>query len=214
MNPRATERLTGEDLQTWAALATLLEWLPSALDEQLQRDSGVSHFEYGLMYALASAEDRTLRMSVLAGYANSSLSRLSRAVTRLESKGWVRRRPDPGNGRYNLAILTDLGAHTVEEATPGHVRTVHRLVLDPLTATQKRQLREASRRIMRAIKAEGEWEPVPQAEQPTSNRLGKAPRLPPTTATQRPRVVAQNQERDQTGNRRPAPEAADRRFRR
>ncbi len=164
MKPRAPERLTGDDLQTWAALATVLEWLPSALDEQLQRDSGVSHFEYGVMYALACAENRTLRMSVLAGYANSSLSRLSRAVARLESKGWVRRRPDPDNGRYNLAILTDLGARTVEQATPGHVRTVYRLVLDQLTVTQKRQLREASRRIIRAVKAEGEWTPAPPAK--------------------------------------------------
>lgn len=169
MEPTTTTRLTGEDLQTWAALATVLEWLPAALDEQLQQDSGLSHFEYGLMYALAGAEDRTLRMSVLAGYANSSLSRLSRAVTRLESRGWVRRRSDPSNGRYNLAILTDLGAHTVQEATPGHERTVHRLVLDPLTEAQKRQLREASRRILRAVRADGEWEPVSHAEQPTAN---------------------------------------------
>lgn len=167
MNPRAPERLTGDDLQTWAALATVLEWLPSALDEQLQRDSGVSHFEYGVMYALACAEERTLRMSVLAGYANSSLSRLSRAVARLESKGWVRRRPDPDNGRYTLAILTDLGSRTVEQATPGHVRTVYRLVLDQLTVTQKRQLHEASRRIIRAVKAEGEWTPVPPAKLPS-----------------------------------------------
>ncbi len=167
MKSSGQERLAGDDLQTWAALATVLEWLPSALDEQLQRDSGLSHFEYGVMYALANAEDRTLRMSVLAGYANSSLSRLSRAVTRLESKGWVRRRPDPGNGRYNLATLTELGARTVDEATPKHVRTVYRLVLDQLTETQKRQLREASRRILRAVKAEGEWEPGAHAEQST-----------------------------------------------
>jgi DNA-binding MarR family transcriptional regulator len=160
MEPTAQQRLEGDDLETWAALATVLEWLPSALDEQLQRDSGLSHFEYGVMFALASAEDRTLRMSVLAGYANSSLSRLSRAVTRLESKGWVRRRPDPANGRYNLAILTDLGARTVEEATPNHVRTVHRLVLDQLTEAQKRQLREVSRRIIRAVNPDGEWEPT------------------------------------------------------
>ena len=106
--------LSGEDLQTWAALATVLEWLPAALDAQLQADAGLSHFEYGVLYALADAPERTLRMSVLAGYANSTLSRLSRAVARLEAKGWVRRTPDPGDGRYTLAILTDLGVDKCE----------------------------------------------------------------------------------------------------
>src|SRR5690606_27087016 len=101
--------LEGDDLETWSALATVLEWLPAALDTQLMNDAQLTHFEYGIMYALATAEERTLRMSMLAGYANSSLSRLSRAVSRLERKGWVRRSPDPNDGRSTLAALTDEG---------------------------------------------------------------------------------------------------------
>ncbi|SDE05855.1 MarR family winged helix-turn-helix transcriptional regulator [Nocardioides lianchengensis] len=151
--------LRGDDLATWAALATVLEWLPSALDTQLQRDAQLSHFEYGILYALREAPDHTLRMSVLAGYANSTLSRLSRAATRLESKDWVRRTPDPADGRYTLAVLTDLGRRKVDEATPGHVREVHHLVLDRLTAPQRRQLREISRRILGGIRDDEGWAP-------------------------------------------------------
>jgi DNA-binding MarR family transcriptional regulator len=158
-DPRTAAVLEGADLETWAALATVLVWLPAALDGQLQRDAQLTHFEYGVLYALSTAPDRTLRMSVLAGYANSSLSRLSRAVTRLESRGWVRREPDPDDGRFTLAILTDLGLRKVDEATPGHVETVHRLVLDRLTRAQTRQLREISGRIVRAISDEDAWSP-------------------------------------------------------
>ena len=153
--------LTGDDLETWAALATVLEWLPAALDAQLQRDAQLTHFEYGVLYALAQAPDRTLRMSVLAGYANSTLSRLSRAAARLESRGWLRREPDPSDGRYTLAVLTADGARKVAESTPGHVEVVRRLVLDRLTASQSRQLREISRRITRAIREEDGWTPTP-----------------------------------------------------
>lgn len=153
--------LVGEDLKTWAALATVLEWLPPALDGQLQRDAGLTHFEYGVLYALAQAPDQALRMSALAGYANSTLSRLSRAATRLESRGWLRRSPDPADGRYTLAILTDEGEEKVRQATPGHVQVVHRLVLDRLTRAQARQLREISQRIIRAIREEGGWAPPP-----------------------------------------------------
>jgi DNA-binding MarR family transcriptional regulator len=72
-------------------------------------------------------------------------------VARLEERGWVRRAPDPADGRYTLATLTDQGLAKVTEAAPSHVQEVRRLVFDPLTKTQTRQLREISRRIMRAI---------------------------------------------------------------
>ncbi|GIG36417.1 MarR family winged helix-turn-helix transcriptional regulator [Cellulomonas pakistanensis] len=151
--------LAGDDLATWSALATVLEWLPPALDAQLQRDAGITHFEYGVLYALGRAEGGTLRMSVLAGYANSTLSRLSRAAARLESRGWLRREPDPADGRYTLAMLTDAGRAAVAGATPGHVAAVHRLVLDRLTPAQARQLREISLRIAGGIREEGGWRP-------------------------------------------------------
>jgi DNA-binding MarR family transcriptional regulator len=159
--------LTGEDLETWAALATVLEWLPPALDAQLQRDAELTHFEYGILFALADAPDRTLRMSVLAGYANSSLTRLSRAATRLEARGWLQRGPDLDDGRYTLAVLTDLGLKKFEQATPGHVDTVNRLILNPLTQSQARQLREISRRIMRAIRDEEGWQPSSSPDRPS-----------------------------------------------
>jgi DNA-binding MarR family transcriptional regulator len=63
----------------------------------------------------------------------------------------VRRTPDPADGRYTLATLTDQGLAKVTEAAPGHVQEVRRLVFDPLTKTQTRQLRELSRRIIRAV---------------------------------------------------------------
>jgi DNA-binding MarR family transcriptional regulator len=88
---------------------------------------------------------------VLATQTEGSLPRLSQVVARLEQRGWVRRTPDPADGRYTLAILTDEGWTKAAEAAPGHVEEVRRLVFDPLTKTQSRQLREIGRRIMHAI---------------------------------------------------------------
>ncbi|NEC68838.1 MarR family winged helix-turn-helix transcriptional regulator [Streptomyces sp. SID9727] len=157
-------QLSDDDLETWTALATVLEWLPAALDAQLQRDAELTHFEYGVMFALADADNRTLRMSTLAGYSNSSLSRLSRAAARLETKGWLRRAPDPADGRYTLATLTDAGTQKVGQAAPGHVETVNKLVFDPLTQAQTRQLLAISRRIMKAIRTEDGWRPPPGSD--------------------------------------------------
>lgn len=124
----------------------------------------VDSLSYGVLFALRDAEQRTLRMSTLASYSNSSLSRLSRAVGRLEVKDWVRRAPDPEDGRYTLATLTSEGIQKVGEAAPGHVELVNRLVFDSLTRAQARQLREISRRIMVAIRSDEGWRPSPTAD--------------------------------------------------
>ncbi len=114
--------LSEDDQEAWTTFASMLIWLPTALDEQLQQDSGMSHFEYGILSSLSEADGATLRMSELAIYANGSLSRLSRAVARLEDREWVTRKPDPSDGRYTLAVLTDSGRAALVEAAPGACR--------------------------------------------------------------------------------------------
>ncbi|WP_223693667.1 MarR family winged helix-turn-helix transcriptional regulator [Leifsonia poae] len=155
----SSESFDRDELETWSALATLLEWLPVALDTQLKRDSGIAHFDFGVLFALSHAENGTLRMSDLAGFANSTLSRLSRAVDRLEREEWVHRTVDPSDGRITLATLTNEGRETVRNATPGHVQLVRGLVFDSLTRTQTRELTDISRRITTAIRSQGGWRP-------------------------------------------------------
>ncbi|AZH81979.1 MarR family transcriptional regulator [Plantibacter sp. PA-3-X8] len=151
--------LSGERLAAWASVATLVERLPAALDAQLQRDSGLTHYEHGLLFALDTAPDRTLRMSTLAGYASSTLSRLSRAVSRLEKQSWVRREVDPTDGRFTLAVLTDDGHAHVARSTPAHHALVEELVFGSLTAAQVRQLAEISARIATTIDPTVPWAP-------------------------------------------------------
>lgn len=143
--------LNDEERQTWLALVGLMIRLPAALDAQLQQDAGVSHFEYQVMAGLSERPDRTMRMSDLAGLANGSLSRMSHVVNRLEKRGWVHRTPDPADGRYTLATLTEDGWQKIVETAPGHVAAVRDLVFDPLTKTQTRQLRDIGMRVLRAI---------------------------------------------------------------
>ena len=147
--------LDTDERETWLAVVSMLMRLPTALDRQLQRDAGISHFEYQVLAGLSMSPGRTLRMSDLAAFANASLPRLSQVVARLERRGWVRRTPDPADGRYTLAGLTDEGWEKVVATAPGHVEEVRRLVFDPLTKAQQRQLGAAGRRIMAAIDPDG-----------------------------------------------------------
>jgi DNA-binding MarR family transcriptional regulator len=146
--------LDEDERRAWLALSSVLLRLPAALDAQLQRDAGMSHFEYGVLAALSESPGQAIRMSELAALAEGSLPRLSQVVTRMEKRGWVRRAPDPADGRYTLAILTGEGWSKITATAPGHVETVRHLVFDQLTRAQARQLHGISRRIMRAIDPE------------------------------------------------------------
>jgi DNA-binding MarR family transcriptional regulator len=143
--------LAEDELLTWLALVGVMIKLPAALDEQLQRDAGMNHFEYLALMGLSRHEGHSVRMSDLAVLTNGSLSRLSQVISRLEKRGYVRRAPDPTDGRCTLAILTDAGLDKLLDTMPGNADAIRRLVFDPLTKAQVRQLRDIAHRIIRAI---------------------------------------------------------------
>jgi len=142
--------LSEEELQAWMALAAMLTKLPAALDRQLQRDAGLTHFEYRVLIGLSRAPEHTLRMSELADFTASQLPRLSQVATRLERRGWLSRHPDPTDGRSTLTSLTDEGMAKLKVSAPGHVTAVRRLVFDSISATQVRQMAQIARRIEQA----------------------------------------------------------------
>ena len=145
--------LSEDERETWQILAVVMVRALAALDSQLQRDAGLSHFEYGILSALSEAPGRTLQMSLLAGTAQGSLSRLSHAVKRLEDRGWVRRAPSPSDGRLTEATLTDAGWEKVVASAPGHAAQVRRLIIDVLTPEQLDQLRGIGLSMLAALDA-------------------------------------------------------------
>ena len=134
--------LTPDEMRAWLVYVATSSLLSGALDRQLQRESRMPMAYYLILAMLSHVPDRTLRMSDLAAITQSSQSRLSHAVNRLEHLGWVCRLPCPDDRRSTLAQLTDAGFAALADAAPGHVRAVRRHVFDRLTAEQVRQLRE------------------------------------------------------------------------
>lgn len=143
--------LTPEQLDAWKAFMLMMQRLPTALEQQLQCDAHLSFVEYYVLAALSDRPDHTLRMSRLAVLTNAELSRLSHLVSRLERRGFVRREPDPTDGRYTNAILTEAGMAYLVAAAPGHVARVRELVIDPLGEDALRSLRKLSEQIVASI---------------------------------------------------------------
>lgn len=147
--------LTATELASWLSVVRLMTWLPWSIDQQLQRDSNLRMVEYQVLAMLSESPERTMRMSSLAEVTNASLSRLSHLVERLEKRGFVRRAPDPSDGRFTNAILTEKGFRALAEAAPGHLAHVRSLVVDVLSPEQLRRLGRDAARIMSHIDTSG-----------------------------------------------------------
>ncbi|MDQ3898579.1 MAG: MarR family transcriptional regulator [Actinomycetota bacterium] len=150
--------LSDEEQCTWRAFLAAIQLLTDELDRELQRDADMPHTYYEILVALSESPCRTLRMSQLAERCQSSRSRLSHAVSRLEEAGWVRREACATDKRGALAVLTAEGFAALEAAAPGHVEAVRRAVFDVLTPEQVRQLGEISATIRDGLVKGGDGE--------------------------------------------------------
>src|SRR3954471_2608196 len=148
-----TRWLDEEEQQTWRAFLGATRLVFDQLDRELQRESGIPHTYYEILVRLSEAPDRELRMSALADRSQSSRSRLSHAVARLEENGWVERRVCLDDKRGQVAHLTDAGFAALAAAAPGHVEGVRSHVFDPLTPEQVTQLRQISTALVDAVLA-------------------------------------------------------------
>ena len=130
--------LNEDEIETWLKFRAVVELYPGLLDAQLRRDSQLTHMEYQVLAMLSEQPDRTLRMTGLATRSNSSLTRMSHVVTRLEARGIVARSACAADGRATNVTLTPAGHDLLVAAAPGHVTGVSRLGLRTRTSTNNR----------------------------------------------------------------------------
>jgi DNA-binding MarR family transcriptional regulator len=134
--------MNDQESEAWLGLVTVFQLLPSALDRQLQRDSGLTHFEFGVLSTLQLTSEPAMRMTALAQATDATLPRLSHVCGRLEKRGLVERFPCPTDGRATNVRLTSAGRRELIHSVPGHIAMARRLVIDALTPDQLDALTE------------------------------------------------------------------------
>jgi DNA-binding MarR family transcriptional regulator len=150
-----TPWLDGDQQRAWRQILSMMMELPAALESDLQRTTGLTTFEYLVLGNLSEADEMTLRMSELASRANSSLSRLSHVVSRLEGNGLVIKRSCADDGRVSVVELTKAGKKRIVAAAPFHVAKVRELVVEPLTRADLISLGKAAEAITDRIAESG-----------------------------------------------------------
>jgi DNA-binding MarR family transcriptional regulator len=131
----------------WIGLLATHRRLTRELDAELESAHGLTLSGLELLARLASAPERRLRLSVLAGEAALSLSRVSRIVDVLEQRGLVERQPCPADARAINAQLTAKGLELAQEAQSTHLAAVRERFFDRLTALEIATLGEVFQRF-------------------------------------------------------------------
>jgi DNA-binding MarR family transcriptional regulator len=125
--------------------------MPRTLEDDLMRKGGLSLTEYSVLMVLSEAPDRELRMSDIANRAALSASRITRVVADLEQDGLVTKRRSSGDGRGNVAALTDDGLAKLRATWPDHLASVRGRFIDHLSLDEVSVLGPLFERVVQAL---------------------------------------------------------------
>jgi DNA-binding MarR family transcriptional regulator len=125
--------LTAEEEHVWRRWLTLNARLSATLQRELQDDAGLSMPDYEVLVHLTDSPEGRMRVTDLARLLQWERSRVSHHVTRMERRRLVQRVECAEDGRGAFVVITPDGRAAIEQAAPGHVNTVRRLVFDALS---------------------------------------------------------------------------------
>ncbi|GCD95991.1 MarR family winged helix-turn-helix transcriptional regulator [Embleya hyalina] len=131
--------LDPDEERVWRAYRRMV----TAVQARTARDLaelGLSEPDYEVLSTLSERTDGTATLREQAAKMEWSRSRLSRHATRMETRGLIRRAPDPADGRGCLLILTENGLDTLRQAAPAHVASVRRHFIDLLDPRELAEL--------------------------------------------------------------------------
>ena len=125
--------LTAEEERVWRRWLTLNARLSATLQRELQDDSGLSMPDFEVLVHLTDTPEGRVRVTDLARLMQWERSRVSHHVTRMERRRLVQRVECAEDGRGAFVVITPQGRAAIEQAAPGHVKTVRRLIFDTLS---------------------------------------------------------------------------------
>lgn len=132
--------LAGLFLESWQGF-----W--SEIERRLRDDSGLPIQWFGLLLRIARSPDQRLRLSDLAGQTGMSPSGLTRALDRLEEKGYAERVACPSDRRGAFATLTPAGREILGPAVQAHLQHLDDVLLSVLTQSEQDDLAALLRKI-------------------------------------------------------------------
>jgi DNA-binding MarR family transcriptional regulator len=149
-------RLDELQFRAWRAFLYAYSEVVGRLGQELIGAHGLRLNQFEVLARLARADRAGLRMSDLASRVVLSPSGVTRAVDRLERRGFVERCVFEDDKRGYLATLTTEGRRFLRQATNVHLQGLREHFLKHLTRTELEHLATALEAIL-----DGEGSPLP-----------------------------------------------------
>jgi DNA-binding MarR family transcriptional regulator len=157
--PPEPDPFSPAEFDAWRGLIRLRESVMREIDRRLRERGELSLEDYGVLITLVGRPGRRLRMSDLGTRRLLTPSGITRAVERLEKRGFVAREPDPDDGRATLAVLTREGAAALRRAQRLHHAAVRELYLGRLDEREQRQLARLFEKALPGVVSAADWPP-------------------------------------------------------
>ncbi len=132
--------------RAWAALTAAHARVTDRLSSALTR-IGLTINDFELLLRLDRTPPPGLRLAELNAAVRLTQPSLSRAVARLETRGWLRRGGAPDDRRGVVASITPAGREVLSRAAAIHAEAIRDLLLDRLTPGEQDLLARALARI-------------------------------------------------------------------
>ncbi|MBB5803015.1 DNA-binding MarR family transcriptional regulator [Saccharothrix ecbatanensis] len=142
----AVRWLNADEERAWRAYLRIVVAVRTGTARDLAA-IGLSEPDYEVLSTLSERPAHTSTLGEQADKMGWSRSRLSRHATRMETRGLLRRAPDPTDGRGCLLVLTAEGLNALDNAAPAHVESVRHHFIDRLTPADLAALEHIARRL-------------------------------------------------------------------
>lgn len=149
-----TPWLTEEQQRIWRNWLRLNRELQATLAREIAASSDLSMADFGVLVQLTDVPEGRVRISELADNLGWERSRVSHQLKRMQARGLVERSECVEDGRGSFVGITASGRSAIEDAAPGHVASVRRLVVDHLTEDEFADFGRLVDRLLEAIDAD------------------------------------------------------------
>jgi DNA-binding MarR family transcriptional regulator len=137
--------------RVWSALTAAHALITGHLGAALQETCGLSINEFELLLCLdAGPGGQGQRLGHLNAAVRITQPSVSRAVTRMETHGWLRRTSSPDDGRAVLIAITAAGREKLHAAVPVHAAAIRAFLLDHLAPDEQDAVTRALTRVAQA----------------------------------------------------------------
>jgi DNA-binding MarR family transcriptional regulator len=130
------ERLSERETRAWIGFQRMRIEVNEVLARRLARDFGLTEADFVILLRLSNSPEHRLRARDMASALHWERSRLSRQVSRMETRGTVARAPSEGDARGYDVVLTDAGQAAYRAAWPAWVEGIRHCFADVLSPEQ------------------------------------------------------------------------------